>query len=219
MTGPFDFKLHAYDDDYYRIYDKLADVDFGKIPSFRLLRHFLDVQTGERVLDAGCGDGHLLAYVTAAKNAFATGVDGSRAALERGRQMFPQTAFARQDLRALAFKDESFDKILCFNVIEHIAAQERVMAEFQRVLKPGGLLVAGTNIKDSIQWWLYQKFIGEHTHVHEFSVPEFLTFVSRFFCVRAYRKSSGVFRFKPPLSWVSHHLFKGDIIVCCRKEI
>jgi 2-polyprenyl-3-methyl-5-hydroxy-6-metoxy-1,4-benzoquinol methylase len=190
-----DFCLRNYDEKYYRIYEKAWQVDLDRIPSFHLLKKFLDPHPGERILDAGCGTGHLLHYLINGSAATGSGVDFSKAALKT-----------------------ATDQITCFNVIEHVAEQDRVMDEFKRVLKNKGLLAIGTNIKDSFAWRLYQLFIGEHTHVKEFSVKEFLSFLRRHFDVVAYRKSSGVFRFGPPISWIFHHLFLGDIIALCRNR-
>jgi 2-polyprenyl-3-methyl-5-hydroxy-6-metoxy-1,4-benzoquinol methylase len=214
----YGFKLHDYNEDYYRIYERARHVELDKIPSFRLLKQFLSVKPDERILDAGCGVGHLLDYLLTGSSARGIGVDHSAAALRTASSHFPRSLYSRQDLTAIGLKDGAFDKIICFNAIEHIANQEQVMWEFDRLLKPGGHLVIGTNIKDSLAWWLYQFFIGEHTHVREFAVNEFLEFVGRYFEVIEYRKSSGVFRFSPPVSWIFHYFLLGDIIALCRKK-
>jgi SAM-dependent methyltransferase len=212
------FKLDSYDEDYYRIYDRLQRVKFNKIPSFKMLKEHLTPQPGECILDAGCGAGHLLDYILHGTTAKGLGIDSSETALSLAGRRFPNQPYVLQDLTAVGIQSESIDKIVCFNVIEHIGPQENVMAEFDRILKPGGLLVIGTNIKNSLAWKLYQLFIGDHTHIREFSVPEFIQFVDRFFDVIHYQKSSGVFRLGPSLSWIFHYILLGDIIAACRKK-
>ena len=212
------FSLKEYDEKYYRIYERAWRVDLDRIPSFNLLKKFLDPHPGERVLDAGCGTGHLLRHLINGSGAIGYGIDFSKAALKVATERYPMKRYMLMDTRDLAIQDKTFDKITCFNVIEHIAEQDRVMSEFKRILKKNGLLAIGTNIRDSIAWRLYQLFIGEHTHVREFSVEEFLAFLGRHFDVVTYRKSSGVFRFSPPISWIFHYIFLGDIIVLCRNK-
>lgn len=209
----FSFKLNRYDSEYYRIYDKAQGAPLARIPSFRLLRDLLDLKPGEVLLEAGCGAGHQMRFFLEDSGAQGLGIDFSPVALELAARRCPNLALSRQDLRSLGLRDASVDKIVCFNVIEHIDEQDRVMREFQRVLKPGGALVMGTNIRDSIAWKLYQAFIGEHTHIREFTVNEFREFASEYFEVLTCRKSSGVFRFGPPVDWIFHYFLLGDVII------
>ncbi len=217
MISPYNFNLNQYNDEYYRIYEATHNLSFDTIPSFKLLKDFLNIQDGDVVLDAGCGSGHLVNYIVSGYSVDSYGIDFSETALKLAKTRYGSHEYIKADLHKISFHDESFDKILCFNVIEHILEQDSVMHEFHRILKKDGLIVLGTNIKDSIQWWLYQKFIGEHTHINEFTVNEFTTFCAAHFAVLDYKKSSGVFRFRPPASWIFHYLLKGDIIVKCKK--
>lgn len=219
MIKKYDFKLNNFNKEYYRIYEETKNRNFERIPSFKILKKFMSIEYGDIILDAGCGAGHILNFIKNEKKVSAFGVDFSETALELAFKNFPGPNYSKQDLQNLNFADNMFDRILCFNVIEHLSEteQDKTMHEFKRVLKYDGVLVIGTNIRDSIQWWLYQKTIGEHTHVHEFNVKEFKTFVSKFFKIIDYKKSSGVFRFSPPLSWIFHYIFKGDIIIKCKK--
>jgi len=218
MVKLYNFKLDDYNDDYYRIYDKTLHVDFNTIPSFVQLKKYVGSQHGNRILDAGCGAGHLLHYLTQDTGGAGYGIDQSETALSLASQRFPDHVYSRQNITAIGFKDASFDRIVCFNVIEHISDQDAVLEEIKRLLKPDGRLIIGTNIRDSTAWFLYQLFIGEHTHIREFSVNEFLDFLGRHFDIIDYQKSSGVFRFPPPASWIFHYILKGDIIAVCRKK-
>jgi SAM-dependent methyltransferase len=48
------------------------------------------------------------------------------------------------DAHSIPFEDESFDAIVCQAVLEHVADPFRCVDEFARVLRPGGLVYAGT---------------------------------------------------------------------------
>jgi len=45
------------------------------------------------------------------------------------------------DCTSLPFADDEFDRVVSFETLEHLTAQDEMLAEFRRVLKPGGFLV------------------------------------------------------------------------------
>jgi len=97
------------------------------------------------VLDAGAGTGrHALRL--AARGARVTAIDASREMLALARAKAAQAgatvAFreARLDQR-LPFEEESFDLVVCALVLCHFADFKPVVAEFARVLRPGGHLL------------------------------------------------------------------------------
>ncbi|OFZ70011.1 MAG: hypothetical protein A3K03_09750 [Bdellovibrionales bacterium RIFOXYD1_FULL_44_7] len=212
------FNLRQYNAQYYEIYTVRRNTDLNKIPSFRWIKRMLDLQPGERLLDAGSGDGNLLRFLSEGVDVEGVGVDSADPAISIAQSSYPTLKFIKADLRQLPFPAGHFDKVVCFNVIEHITEQETVMREFQRILKPGGKIILGTNIRDSICWWLYQKTIGEHTHVREFTAKEFVRFVSGFFELKSSAKTSGVFRFPRLFIWIFHYFLKGDILVLATRN-
>ena len=94
-----------------------------------------------RVLDAGCGTGGMLSRLTryAADNNI-VGIDFSETALRFCVQR-QQSLLARASVSELPFADSTFDLITSFDVLQHVPAQkdERAIAEFYRVLRPGGI--------------------------------------------------------------------------------
>lgn len=107
---------------------------------------------GERVLDLGCGEGrHVIsAYVEGDVDAF--GVDLCWEDLKTTKDKFEPFAqpdnqnkrFALSTANALElpFADNTFDKVICSEVLEHIPDYQGALAEIERVLKPGGLFCA-----------------------------------------------------------------------------
>jgi ubiquinone/menaquinone biosynthesis C-methylase UbiE len=49
-----------------------------------------------------------------------------------------RTAMVRMDIRDIQYPDKTFDVIYCSHVLEHVTEDRKAMAEFYRVLKPGG---------------------------------------------------------------------------------
>lgn len=94
------------------------------------------------VLDAGCGEGHLLERLHRLNpcNHY-YGVDVTPVALEKAHQRCPTATLKHANLSATEFPSEFFDGVICTEVLEHIYEYEAVIRELRRVLKPGGRLI------------------------------------------------------------------------------
>lgn len=98
---------------------------------------------GLEVLDVACGEGYGSALL-ARHAARVTGADVAPSAVDHARARYAAIAnlgFLQADCTALPFPDASFDAVVSFETIEHIAAQEPFLDEIRRVLRPGGLLL------------------------------------------------------------------------------
>src|SRR2546421_628316 len=69
----------------------------------------LDPRDGERILDLGCGTGHLTNQI-AARGATVIGLDRSPAMIERARALYPDLRFETGDATRFQF-DEPFDAV------------------------------------------------------------------------------------------------------------
>jgi ubiquinone/menaquinone biosynthesis C-methylase UbiE len=111
---------------------------------------------GKRVLEAGCGiatDG--LQFARA--GADYTGVDFSPTALHLARRRFAQenhhADFFAGSITDLPFPDESFDLVYSNGVIHHLPETEAAVAEFHRVLRPGGRAVVMVYHRSSLNYF------------------------------------------------------------------
>ncbi len=103
----------------------------------------LGTLAGKDVLDIGCGlGGKTLAY--AETGARVVGVDLSPACVSRSRAFTtsrePQPSFVAGDARRLPFTDGSFDAIIANDSLEHFSDPLVALREFERALRPGGML-------------------------------------------------------------------------------
>jgi SAM-dependent methyltransferase len=101
-----------------------------------------------RVLEIGVGGGRLTEQLASVAVSL-TGIDVAPAMVENCRARFPQATFVVADLRDLgAFGDGAFDAILAgYNVLDVLDHEQRTaaLAEWHRVLVPGGLLVVSSH--------------------------------------------------------------------------
>lgn len=89
------------------------------------------------VIDVGCGTGHILQYC-AANGHQVTGVDVSEGMLSQAKLQVPQAKLVQMHADSLAFPNNSFDGLISRYVLQHLTQVDVSIAEFYRVLKPGG---------------------------------------------------------------------------------
>ena len=98
------------------------------------------------ILDAGCGTGLNLRHLPAGS----VGVDINPRNIELLKQRLPQHTVLEGDVEALPFADGSFGTVLCTEVIEHIPDPSAALAEYRRVLGPGGVLIGSVPARSAI---------------------------------------------------------------------
>jgi SAM-dependent methyltransferase len=80
-------------------------------------------------------------------------VDGDVSRLNWAESETAQAELASVDIHGLPFADNTFDKILMSEVLEHLADDRAAMREVYRVLKPGGILALSVPHADFPTWW------------------------------------------------------------------
>jgi len=118
------------------------------------------------VLDAGCGTAYGSRLLAEGGAREVVGVDIARAMLETVAPAMPGSVRLQAgDLRRLDFEDDTFELVVCFEVIEHVEDPIIVLDELVRVLAPGGLLLVSSPNRD-----VYPP--GNPHHLHEFVPAE-----------------------------------------------
>jgi ubiquinone/menaquinone biosynthesis C-methylase UbiE len=142
-----------------------------------------------RVLDVGSGDGRLTAQIAAPE---VVAVDSSPAAVEAtaARGLDAQLA----DAEELPFPDGSFDVVTCSHVLYHVGDVERALAEFVRVLRPGGRFVG---------------IYGSPRHLHELfgETPE------------SFDSDSGLAHLQAHFAGVSRHYCRGAVLWLTQRDL
>lgn len=130
----------------------------------------LEFHKGDKILEVGCGNGYYLSLLNRlGLNISLTGIDNDKMALLDARRFIgdEKVILIFADATRLPFKESSFNKIICSEVIEHVKDDKKVLQEIHRVLKRGGIMVLSTcNISYPFFWdpinWLLQNIFKTH---------------------------------------------------------
>lgn len=126
------------------------------------------------LLEIGCGFGRGVEVLTQACDNY-TGIDKIEGLVKELQSKFPKAKFIATNIPPLHnIKDNSFDWIVSFQVIEHIKDDHAYLKEIQRVLKPGGKAIITTPNK---------KFTLTRNpwHIREYTVEELSTLCNKYF--------------------------------------
>jgi len=129
--------------------ERAATWDEGRppesIPRVRDIVAGLNIASGSRVLDVGCGTGVLVPILEPMVGAsgLLVELDVSREMLERAKAKAAASPClcAQADAMDLPFAVECFDWILCYSVFPHFLDQRRGAMQLAQSLRPGGRLV------------------------------------------------------------------------------
>lgn len=131
---PNEWNTATYDGSHSFVYEYGADVV-----------SLLDPQPRERVLDLGCGTGHLTDAIASA-GADVVGVDNAASMLEEARGDYPDYEFVHADARDLSLgdlpRDDPFDAVFSNAALHWIPEQDEVAESVRSLLRPGGRFVA-----------------------------------------------------------------------------
>ena len=108
------------------------------------------------VLDVGCGDGALVELLNSKKNINAKGID-----INQGIDF---------ETDKLPFKENEFDFVVMYSVLEHLYNPGNILSEIKRVLKKNGFMIAIIpNYDPSRLISCNRKFYHDPTHVHPYN--------------------------------------------------
>lgn len=119
----------------------------------------------KKVLDAACGEGYG-SHILSKYSKHVTGIDIDKESISHANRKYDENnlSFIVASCSNLPFEDNSFDVVVSFETLEHLAEQEQMLAEFNRVLKNDGTLIISTPDK---------KYYSDEAEFHnEFHVKE-----------------------------------------------
>jgi 2-polyprenyl-6-hydroxyphenyl methylase / 3-demethylubiquinone-9 3-methyltransferase len=148
--------------------------------------------SGKLALEVGCGGG-ILAEEIASAGFRLTGIDPAERSLVTAREharLYNLDIDYRQGIgEKIDFPDNHFDVVFCCDVLEHVRDLPKCIAEFSRVLKPGGVFFFDTFNRNLLtklivikiwQEWKSTAMMPPNLHVYEMLIkPEELDYLMK----------------------------------------
>lgn len=138
---------------------------------------------GRSMLDLGCGTGFNYVYATdKLKAGNMHGVDISSSAVSYAKTAYPTGSFAQGDIcsEALDCGIESWDTVVCCEVIEHVKNPDALLETVYRHLGPSGIAFVSTPNRPVFSL-NHEPSPVNHTHLKEYTLEEFRTMLARRF--------------------------------------
>lgn len=144
----------------------------------------LELSKDKDILDVACGEGYGSSMLaTVARSAVGVDISGEVISHASGSYENSNLVFQQGNVTKLDFEDDSFDVVVSFETVEHLAEQAEMIAELRRVLRAEGCLIISSPNRP-----VYSEESGEVNdfHVKELDFTEFDDLLKQQFSLVAY---------------------------------
>lgn len=144
----------------------------------------------QSILDVGCGEGFILENLRQKKiGKELTGIDFSAHAIEIGKKLHPKISIQHGNIYNLPFPADSFDLIICCEVLEHLEFPEKALIEIKRVTKNNCVISVPNE-----PWFMLANFLrgknisrcgNDIEHIQNWSSRGISKLISKYFYITA----------------------------------
>lgn len=135
--------------------------------------------TPKNILDVGCASGWFLKQISIRyPSADCTGVDVYKKAIDWGKNNYKSLKLICADAHNLPLPNESFDLVICTEVLEHVVEPEKVLKEINRVLTSKGIAIIEMDTGNLLfriiwYWWNHLRHgVWKDAHIHTFNTEK-----------------------------------------------
>lgn len=177
----FDYESYSGDYQYRALHGRNPVQRFWHQKKLEFAKEKLGALHGKKILDVGCGSGHLC-FALAGSCKEIIGIDISQHAIEFAQNMkqklnLSNVIFMKTDPDSFPFQSESFDAVIMMELVEHLENPAFLLAEALRVLKKNGrIFITTPNYKSCwpLVEWLLDYFhltppLKGHQHISKFN--------------------------------------------------
>lgn len=149
---------------------------------YKALLQIVDDLKPKTILDAGCGEGFTLARLQKEGiGKHLEGIDYSLNAIILGKKNYPFLSLKQGDIYNLPYRNNSFDLVICSEVLEHLEHPKKVLEEIVRVSKKYCLLSVPNEptfmISNFLRGKNWSRWGNDIEHINHWSKTSFEKFV------------------------------------------
>lgn len=127
-----------------------------------LIIKYLDPKPKERILDIGCGIGYYTFELSSKFDCEVEGIDLDAEDIKLANKIKDimkntNVNFRVSDVLKLDYPDDSFDKIIMSEVLEHIRDDQKVLMDLNRILKSNGYMIISSPYAEVVEEYVDQK--------------------------------------------------------------
>ncbi|MFC1700340.1 class I SAM-dependent methyltransferase [Patescibacteria group bacterium] len=154
-----------------RILKNVGDLNFRR----RIVEifNYLDIKPGDKILDCGCGDGFYTMILSEVYDCKVTAMDYKQKLIDSAKKSvrnLEKVKFVIGDItKGLPFEDNTFDKVIFTEVLEHLNDEQQALEELKRVLKKGGKLALSVPHCNYPFLWDPFNWVREHLGLGHFN--------------------------------------------------
>lgn len=133
----------------------------------------------QNILDVGCASGWFLSRIHKRyPKADCSGIDVYKKAVEYGKKKYLKLKLFYGDAHKMPFENNSFDIVICTEVLEHVVSPEKVLKEIERVLTKDGIAIIEMDtgnflFKAAWYWWTnLRRGVWRDSHIHAFNAEK-----------------------------------------------
>lgn len=135
----------------------------------RIMVEEIDPQKTDKILDLGCGDGFYLFLLSNLSDCQLIGLDNNPDSIAAAKQFVRKKTvkFVLGDIIMMPFPNETFHKIVCSEVLEHLSDDRKGLRSMHTVLKKNGrIYITVPHVRYPFFWdpinWILQHVFGTH---------------------------------------------------------
>lgn len=165
----------------------------------RTIADLVESVAPQKILDVGCGEGFVIRHLLVQnEKLIMEGIDRDEDSLKIASKLNPQANFKVGSIYNLPFEENSFDLVICLEVLEHLDAPSKALVELKRVTNKYCLISVPHEplfrISNFLRGKNITRFGNDPEHIQHWTKKEFRRLMEEYFKVR---------RMVTPFPWVA----------------
>jgi len=158
------------------------------LPYYELIEKMININEQSRIADVGSGPTCLARFFKAGRKAYIDPLMNFYKEFYKDK-LPDDGSLVNEMAEKTSFPDETFDVVICYNMLDHVFEPLKVVGEMKRILKPNGLVLVGIYMHNPIMKFLRMLcekswIFKERPHPYSFSIKDLRTHFKENFIIK-----------------------------------